>query len=273
MKISLMQSPAPTLLNSFRPMPFQQDLIEGTESATLRSRTHSTFAVRSRTQSNDHIASGMVSKEGSPEVCTPPQLQARLESLEAPVDPNSMESKKDTMNLVIFAAECIETSISSNLATSADFLRQDAFDERHFAPGLIAVEPSFQCVHSFLAHAVDRASFTTGVLVAIVVIWRRVPKYITVTCYNWRILLLLTILIAQKIIDDKPLGSNQFKEMWRSSTKQMPSFVLPIPKICKMEVDMLGTMTWDVHVSTIDWSDTHLELMEALAERRSGVQT
>ena len=126
------------------------------------------------------------------------------------------------------------------------------FDERARDSKAQPVEPALANVTEFLVRSVQRAEFTAATVVGIVIIFKRVCAACSVHVFNWRILLLLSILLAQKVIDDKSLGTNQFKELFAYATRKTPSVVLATPDIVKMELDLLDLLEYRVNVSSAE---------------------
>ena len=129
---------------------------------------------------------------------------------------------------------------------------KNILDERTYDNKIEAVEPSLENVSEFLQRSVKRAHFGAATVVGIVIIFKRVCAACSVHVFNWRILLLLSILLAQKVIDDKSLGTNQFKELFAYATRKTPSVVLATPDIVKMELDLLDLLEYRVNISSAE---------------------
>ena len=137
---------------------------------------------------------------------------------------------------------------------------KNILDERTYDSKIEAVEPSLENVSEFLQRSVKRAHFEAATVVGIVIIFKRVCAACSVHVFNWRILLLLSILLAQKVIDDKSLGTNQFKELFAYATKNMISVVLPTPKVIKMELYLLDVLEYRVNITCTEHSTCAREL-------------
>jgi len=131
----------------------------------------------------------------------------------------------------------------------------DAFDERLRAGrNSKAMIPTVISVHQFFRQACRRAGFQVAVVVSVTVIFDRIVKIIPPHSRNWRILLLLSILLAQKVIDDVALGTNQMPELFRSATKgSMSTFTLATRDVIRMELDLLSACRYDVAISSDAW--------------------
>ena len=134
------------------------------------------------------------------------------------------------------------------------------YDERTYDSKIEAVEPSLENVSEFLQRSVKRAHFEAATVVGIVIIFKRVFAACSVRVFTWRILLILSILLAQNIIDDKSLGTNQFKELFAYATKNMISVVLPTPIVIKMELYLLDVLEYRVNITCTEHSTCAREL-------------
>jgi len=160
--------------------------------------------------------------------------------------------------LVANASRAIHQSISENLELVPR--STGVFDERAYNGKILPVRPSFGNVAEFMERAVQRAGFGAGVIVGTVILFRRVSAQSSVQMYSWRILLLLTILICQKVIEDQPLRSDQFMELFAHVTMLKPTVVLLPQKIIEMELQLLKNLDFRVNIKYIEYKACHREL-------------
>ena len=186
-------------------------------------------------------------------------------SLEAHVSPISFA-------LETAAASTISEVIDRNLCPTP-LIPTDSYDERRFGRSLFsnifrpAPElPSRDAVKLYFLNACRRAHFQVASVVSVVVLFERIAKQVPVHSCNWRIILLLTILIAQKVIDDISLGTNQMPELFRAACQDSAStFSLRTKDIIRLELNLLATSKYDVAIDSDAWDRCFLALQSKMS--------
>jgi len=184
----------------------------------------------------------------------------------------------DDVDLLIAAASCaLVNVVVAHLRVPNSLepvLGDDEFDERRGVQDKTEDTPcTLGQVYCFLRCCMKRADLSPALLAIVVVVFRRLPAYVALTAHNWRVLLLLCVLLAQKVAMDIPLASSQFSEMWRfATTADADPCTLPATRVIRMELALLARMHFDVNVKAHDWRACHRELCAIVASRAATVE-
>jgi len=166
------------------------------------------------------------------------------------------------------AAVVLFQSLAVHLISAPD-APLDGFDERLYIQKGVpsrAVEASETNMMVFFRQACRRAGFQVAIVVSVTVIFDRIVKVIAPHPRNWRILLLLSILLAQKVIDDVALGTNQMPELFWAATKDsVCQLALATRDVIRMEIDLLSKCKYDVAICSDAWDAAFDRVRGALA--------
>jgi len=189
---------------------------------------------------------------------TGPRTQGAFFSVLASGEQVQINSK----DLAVVASHFLTTDIARVMAPATEAVL--AFDERLFAgPDALAVPPVFLNVSSFFGANVRRADFRLETIVGSLILFRRFSLLTPITAYTWRLVLLVSILLSQKVVDDESLGTDQFPELWAYSTKHSAAtFDLASKTVGRLETDMLKLCGFSVNIKAKEWFTAHMELRD-----------
>ena len=172
----------------------------------------------------------------------------------------------DVMPLTVVASHHLCSIIASSTKKRKSKPHKVAFDERDFAPANSqAVEPSVINVAACFGPAVERAQFNQDVVVGALILFDRfvsaLPRHDL--AWSWRILLLLSMCIVQKLIDDESLSSDQFAELWDDATASSAlAYKITARQVASLETELLKVVCFEVYIASKDWHKINARLRE-----------
>ena len=170
----------------------------------------------------------------------------------------------DVMPLTVVASHHLCTIIASNAKKRKSKMQKSVFDERDLAPpNCEAVKPDVINVAAFFGLAVERAQFNQDVVVGALILFDRfvsaLPRHDL--AWSWRLLLLLSMCIVQKLIDDEALGSDQFAELWDDATATSSlAYKITAKQVAGLETELLKVMRFEVYIASKDWHKINARL-------------
>jgi hypothetical protein len=194
---------------------------------------------------------------------------ARVSNSTSSIYVKSTVSRPDVIEVlqsISSVLHCIihQGSVASDQPAPATTGVLQIFDERVYVPGRSGKRlrwddsstsdsvPPPEIVFAFLKACVDRAAFSIECMVIALVLLNRLLAVsslpIVVHAFNWRLLFLTSILIAQKIWDDASLANNDFPVVWRYAAKVTDDF-LDVTAFCDMEAKMLELLAFNLYIA------------------------
>jgi len=121
---------------------------------------------------------------------------------------------------------------------------------------------SAEAIFHFLKSVFEMAQFSPECnTISLVLINRFLNKTkMILHAYNWRALLLCSLLIAQKIWDDRCLTNVDFPVIWRHAVPGVKENTFTLKMINKLEIVFLGLIRYNVYVSGSLYAKYYFEL-------------
>ena len=122
--------------------------------------------------------------------------------------------------------------------------------------------PDAKEIFQYFAKIVEIASFNPESLVMSLVYVNRLIKYtgLHLGPGNWRLITLMSILLAQKVWDDMPLTNVDFPVIWREAVPGAPAEKLDIKAINMLERTYLELLQYSMHVTASLYAKYYFEL-------------
>lgn len=127
--------------------------------------------------------------------------------------------------------------------------------------------PKIEDIYDFITNVFETAQFSPECNVIALVYTNRLLAFIDMPLHrnNWRLLFLSSLLLAQKVWDDKSLGNVDFPLIWRAAVKGKRADFLNLKKVNALERKLLELLQYNVTVNSSLYAKYYFEL-RALCE-------
>jgi len=165
--------------------------------------------------------------------------------------------------ILTYCSRTMSLIICSHLLPSTSADAADVFDERaYIASSAEPPSPNRANVDAFVKRVVRKARYDPlSVLVCSVALFRRVTRVLPVRRHNWRLLILMTIHLVQKFIDDHFLFNGDVEELFRHAVDDATCSV-PIARVALMEILIIKAVNFRV----FSFEDSNTEYMKLFDE-------
>lgn len=155
-----------------------------------------------------------------------------------------------------------------------EFSKMNLFNEYRFSPfeddkdGDVA---SVEEMYNFIKSVFELAQFSPECVVICYIYVNRVTTAgnIQLHAKNWRPIVLISLLLAQKVWDDQSLANVEFPVIWRASVSSSDARLVNIQAVNTYECDFLEVVQYNVHFTPSVYASYFFSLMSLHARHLS----